>query len=388
MSQISFPPHESDQVTLKNWRTSPHNHWAFHHVREIVPTAPIYNAPTLSTPLDALNSTIDLSSLERLKAPLDADAVVVTKSGKIVHEWYARGMSPRTPHILMSVSKSLTGLLAGALIAHNIMKEDDKVTKFIPEVDDTAFHGASIRDLLDMRVGIEFDEDYLATSGPIIDYRYAANWNPIPQGVNPYDLRSFMTTLRSGSRKHGGSFQYVSPCTDLLAWVCERASQIRFPDLFSEYIFKPMGAEFDGYVTVDRIGGSRAAGGICITARDLARIGILLLRKGHMNGHQILPDHWLHDIMHGGDQDAWVTGSFYDYFEEKNMHYRSFWYVHRGDYPLIHGFGIHGQYLFIDPLREISIAWFSSQPDPLNASKTNRLINAVNEFREGCASSL
>jgi CubicO group peptidase (beta-lactamase class C family) len=90
-------------------------------------------------------------------------------------------MTWQDPHILMSVSKSMLGLVAGTLVERGELAENDLVTKYVPELANTAYAGAKVRDLLDMRAGILFEEDYLATDGPIIDYRFAANWNPVPK---------------------------------------------------------------------------------------------------------------------------------------------------------------------------------------------------------------
>ena len=100
-------------------------------------------------------------------------------------------MTAETPHILMSVSKSLLGLLAGVVAAGGDLEPERPVTAYIPEVAGTAYRGATIRRLLDMRAGVAFDEDYLASSGAIIAYRKAANWNPLDPGDHPSDLRSF-----------------------------------------------------------------------------------------------------------------------------------------------------------------------------------------------------
>ena len=157
-------------------------------------------------------------------------------------------------HVL---SKSLLGLLTGILVSERILDPDRQVTTVIPEVSETADKGATIRQLLDMRTGIAFDEDYTASSGPIVEYRKATNWHPLGPGDCPSDLRSFYQCLRAPDGKHGGRFHYVSPNSDLLGWVIERATGQRFADLMSRYIWKPMGAQHSAYITVDRLGAPR-----------------------------------------------------------------------------------------------------------------------------------
>ena len=142
-----------------------------------------------------------------------------------------------------------------------------------------------------------------------------------------------------------------------------------------------MGAEAPGYITVDRIGGARAAGGKCFVARDLARVGMMVANGGQRQGKQVIPKKWLNDIVQNGDPQAWVEGDFYDDMGQREMHYRSKWYVLRESNPLIFGLGIHGQFLFIDPSKRLSIAWFSSQNNPLNSPTFEKTFETVQKIR-------
>ncbi|MBO9451032.1 serine hydrolase [Tropicibacter sp. R16_0] len=359
-----FPPDEADQVTLANWRTQPYSSWAFHHVREIVPSADISNDPANVWELPEGDPLVTDAQIQTTLAETRTDAVVVLHKGRVVHEMYRNGMTAEDPHILMSVSKSMLGLLAGCLSDKGLLDLEAALTDYVPELFETAYAGATVRQALDMRVGVEFSEDYLATSGPIISYRKAANWNPVEPGDSVPDLRGFQGMLTETDGPHGGRFHYVSPVTDLLAWVFERAAGKRYADLMSEHLWRPMGAEKPAYITVDRIGGARAAGGMCVTARDLARVGALMCQGGARDGKQVIPKAWLDDIVDKGDRQAWVQGDFHERFDTYNMCYRSKWYVHRDERPLIHGMGIHGQFLFADPARDLSIAIFSSEAEP------------------------
>ena len=383
MSEImyGFPPAEPNQASLANWRKAPYCHWAFHHVREIIPSAEIPNDPTDVWELE--RGTIDTSSLglDDAMVATDSDAVVVLHKDKLVHESYRNGMTSRDPHILMSVSKSMLGLVAGTLVERGELAEDDLITKYVPELENTAYVGATVRDLLDMRAGVFFDEDYLATEGPIIDYRFAANWNPVPKDYAPSDLRSFMSSLTEPDGRHGGRFHYVSPNTDLLAWVFERASGMRYAELVSERLWKPLGAEASGYITVDRIGGARAAGGKCLLARDLARVGMMMANGGQRNGKQVVPASWLEDLVKNGDPQAWKDGDVNPVWGQRDIHYRSKWYVKREAEPLIFGVGIHGQFLFVDPTKKLSIAWFGSQDSPLDSPPFEQVLATIEKIR-------
>lgn len=377
-----FPPADADRATLANWRTPPYSSWAFHHVREVVPSAEIAYDPARVWALDAGAPLLDEGGLAPLLAPLRLDAMVVLHRGRIAHELYRNGMTENDPHILMSVSKSMLGLLAGILVDRGDLNADALLTDHVPELAATAYAGATVRQALDMRVGVEFDEDYFVTEGPIVAYREAANWNPAAPGAAPHDLRSFQSLLTARDGAHGGRFHYVSPVTDLLAWVFERATGERYADLMSRHLWQPLGAERAGYITVDRIGGARAAGGMCVTARDLARVGQLMVQGGARDGRQVIPAAWLQDIVDGGDPEAWRTGDFAEKFADFDMHYRSKWYVHREARPLIHGLGIHGQYLFVDPARELSVVVMSSEADPINLEWMGQAMRLIGALRQ------
>ena len=211
-----FPPSADGQVTLANWRQTPFSRWAFHHMRELVPSAEIANDPAdvHEWPIDHVElGDIPIAtggarplSFDEFLADTSTDGIVLARGGRIVFERYANGMTATTPHILMSVSKSLLGLVAGVLVASGRLEPDRRVTDLVAEIGGTAYQGATLRHLLDMRAGVAFDEDYLATSGPIIAYRKATNWVPLDPGEVPSDLRSFYRTMTERDGRMAGAF--------------------------------------------------------------------------------------------------------------------------------------------------------------------------------------
>src|SRR4029077_907001 len=98
----------NQQVTLANWRAAPFSRWGFQHVRELIPSADIPNDPRRVRELPLEKRDFDL---ERVLAETDTDGFVVLHRGSVIAEHYANGMTSETPHILMSVSKSMMGLL-------------------------------------------------------------------------------------------------------------------------------------------------------------------------------------------------------------------------------------------------------------------------------------
>src|SRR5688572_27142402 len=143
------------RATLANWRTAPHNRWGFHHVRELVASADVANDPARVRALaaqagDFTGLRIDPDSgeamgIDAFLQETDTDGMAIVHRGRLVLERYGNGMTAGDPHILMSVSKSLLGLL----IAELDLGSDRRVTDFVPEVKGTAYHDATLRELLD-----------------------------------------------------------------------------------------------------------------------------------------------------------------------------------------------------------------------------------------------
>ena len=378
-----FPVSADKQVTLANWRTAPFNEWAFHHVSEVVPSAVIKHDPAKVKPF-GMGSDLALPDIQfdgkkvtgdEFLQRSHTDALVVLHNNDLLYETYRTGMTVSDPHILMSVSKSMLALLVGILVDQGKLDLNASVESYLPELQSSAFAGATLQNLLDMRTGIGFDEDYLATEGQIIDYRKATNWNPIEPGDSATDLRSFFSTITDVDGPHGGVFDYKSPCTDLMGWVVERAAGKPFGELFSEYIWAAIGAEYPAMITVDRLGAPRVAAGMSMTTRDLARIGKLMAD----DGAGIVPKAWIEDIETNGDPDAWDKGNFAEYFPGMSMHYRSKWYVIRGGSPILFCLGIHGQNLFIDRKAKLVMARQASGPEPLDITPD---LMALEIFRE------
>ena len=368
------------RATLANWRTAPHNRWAFHHVRELVASADVANDPArvralAAQPADFTGLRIDPDSgeamgIDAFLQETDTDGMAIVHRGRLVLERYGNGMTADDAHILMSVSKSLLGLL----IAELDLGADRRVTDFVPEVKGTAYNDATLCDLLDMRAGIVWEENYLATSGPIVEYRKATGWNPLGPGETPSDLHSFYQHIRE-TRAHGGALHYVSPNSDLLGWVVERATSRAYPEVMSELLWKKTGAERAAYITVDRRGAPRCAGGMCTTLRDLARVGEWLIAQRPA---------FLEDLQRG-DAAAWAKGDLAFLYPGLPMRYRNQWYVLDGDAPLYFGMGIHGQNLFVDAANELVIAKFSSQATPLDAPRIALTMRAVSQLRKHLA---
>ncbi len=361
------------KLNLSNWRLPDNSRWAFHHVREILPTAEIARGNQVN-PLDkAINPAIAALKLEGLDSTdwslqswLDessSDALLVAHRGKLVHEWYVDSASEVNPHIVFSVSKSMTATLAGVLVAQGLLDPSKQLVEYIPELGGSGYADASLQQLLDMVVSIDFNEDYLATSGKFVDYRIATGWHPCEVDAIDQNLHDFLCSLGPGKTRHGLRFEYKSPNSDLLGWVLERASGEGLAGLFSRYLWQPMGAEANGYISVDRKGNPRTAGGICVLPRDLLRFGELVRNRGRANGQQVVPASWIEDCSDGGSLETWQAGESAKEFPAGS--YRNKWYQTGDEHRAMLAIGIHSQWIYVNPVTEVTIVKLSSQAEPL-----------------------
>src|SRR6202790_3605225 len=164
-----FPPARDRLVTLANWRKAPFSAWGFRNVRRLVPTANIATSRHATALEMSLGEIGQIGSTGHDGNPTtvgqalpgtDTDAFVVLRRGRIATEYYGAGMSATTPHIVFSVSKSICGTLGGILADRGLLDPDDRVIDYIPELTSPVYAGCTIRHLLDMAVGIAFNEDY------------------------------------------------------------------------------------------------------------------------------------------------------------------------------------------------------------------------------------
>ena len=379
-----------DALNLSNWRQPHNNRWAFHHVREIVPSEDIPRGTSVSV-FD--KSIVDDVSRVSVPGPAgedwslqdwlevsNSDALLVAHKGKIVHEWYVDAAIEINPHIVFSVSKSITAILAGVLVEQGFLDPAKPLLEYIPELADSGYRDASLQQLLDMVVNIDFNEDYLATSGKFVEYRTATAWHPC--GVDSIDqnLHDFLCSLERADGEHGEVWRYKSPNSDLLGWVLERASGDRLASLMSRYLWQPMGAEADAYITVDRKGAARTAGGICVLPRDLLRFGELVRNHGYANGQQVIPERWIKDCSDGGSREAWERGESAKEFPAGS--YRNKWYQTGNQHRAMLAIGIHSQWIYINPVTEVSIVKLSSQDEPLRLDLDNTNMQAFTNISD------
>lgn len=363
--------------------------WSVCHLRELLPTERVHRGLGAPVPLPgSLDGSLDGSPDGGLAAEIDAltfeplgggapltwadslaanftDGVLVLHRGRVVYERYFGALRPDGEHAAMSMTKSLTGLLAEVLVAEGTLDENARVDALVPELRGSGFGDATVRQVMDMTTGIRFSEDYADPNADIWAYAAAASPFPRPsdaQGPNGYC--EYLPSVRSEG-PHGVAFGYKTVNSDVLGWILARASGLAVTELLSERIWRHIGAEQDASFTVDGRGTPFAGGGMSAGLRDLGRIGQLMLEGGTLYGQRIIPAAAVASIRRGGDRDAFARAG---YTWLPGASYRGMWWVLHNAHGAFAARGVHGQTIYVDPLAEMVIVRFASFPLASNSA--------------------
>jgi CubicO group peptidase (beta-lactamase class C family) len=369
-------------VTPANWQEPPFNRWAYWHVPEILPTYRVErgDGPPRELPAAVAADVLAVEltradgsrgTVGEVLADTFTDAYVVLHDGQLVTEWYGPSGAPDRTHALMSVGKSVVGSVAGVLIGRGQLDPDRAVTDYVPELAASGYAGASVQQVMDMRSGVSFVEDYASPQAEVRVMSEWLGWVPSEDGGEPRGLYSFLATLRAEA-PHGQRFLYRSAEADVLGWVCERAGGAPMAELLSALVWAPMGAEHDAELMHDASGTAVHDGGLCATARDVARFGQMLLDGGVIpdgagGTRRVAPPQW---VRRGWAVDSDTRAAFAASPAEAQFPggwYRNqFWFRpgEHGDVML--GLGIHGQMLHLSRRAGVVCVKFSSWPQAQN----------------------
>ncbi len=366
----AFPPAPAQRVDLNNSYKYPQLRWTMQHLRELVPTHNIRRGNAPIAPLPVLGKSIGSFAFDDDKGKpttIDewfksafVDALVVLHKGNIVYERYDNQMKPWTQHMLFSVTKSFTGLMAAQLVHEGKIDPDALVIKYIPELAASAWGDMKVREVMDMTGGVRFREIYTDPSTEIFGYSWASGMLPRPPGyqgkTNIYD---FLTTLVKEG-EHGAGFVYRTVHSEVLGWIVSRVTHKHWADLMSENLWQKLGMEEDAYVMVDSVGTPLQGAGLNATARDLARFGEMLRRGGEFNGQRIFDKAVLDDtFVKGGDREKFKAGAMP--FRAGYSYRNQWWILHNAD-GAYEASGIHGQMIHVNPAAEMVVVKLASHP--------------------------
>ena len=374
-----------------DWDRAPWNRWTFQHVAEIVPTATVRRrdgaaAALPEAPQDLASLAFDDGGTRRsLGQFLDesyTDGFIVLHRGRVVFERLLNGMTAQTLHLAQSVSKSVTATSLGILAARGVVDPQAPVTAYLPELEATAYRGATIQHLLDMTSGAVFDEDYTNPFSDIGKVDVASGWKPAPAaGDWPGTMWEFVLTLQKTSRPHGERFEYRSIETDILAFALERASGRRLAEIVSDTLWQPMGAGEDACFTVDSAGFALADGGFNACLRDFARFGLLWARRGVVDGRQLIPEAWVAATLAG---DAGKFGAPYSDLLPRGAYRNQFWLREAGR-PVLLARGVFGQLISIDLARDLVVVKLSTWPEFTSPARFRTVMAAIDAIAAALA---
>jgi len=373
-----FPP-SPDKLIMQpqsNYFSFPKLRWTVCHIRELLPTkqvsrglgAPIHFDRSIDKQIDSITFTPlgdnrAMTWAESLSSNY-TDGILILHKGKIVYEKYLGCLDEPDKHAAMSMTKSLTGLLAEILVAEGRLDEEANVSSIIPELKNSAFGSATVRQVMDMTTALNYSEDY---SDPKADiWIYSAAASPLPKAKDykgPDGYFEYLQTVKK-SDDHGKSFGYKTINTDALGWIISRSTGQDLTELLSEKLWSKMGAEQDAYMTVDGKGTPFAGGGLSAGLRDLGRIGQLMLNGGVLNGKRLFPESVVTSIHQGGDKRAFAMAG---YKTLQGGSYRSMWWVLHNEHNAFAARGVHGQTIYVDPTAQMVIVRFASFPVAKNA---------------------
>lgn len=270
-------------------------------------------------------------SLEAMLSAEKTVAFLIIQRDSILYEQYFHRYDHASIVPSFSMAKSFTSALLGIAIEEGYIDSvGESIRKYIPELPEIPYQDISLEDLLDMRSGLEFKEQYFNPFGHVAKSYYGRN------------LRKFSSRLKAKDIS-GEKFEYISVNTQLLGWAIENASGKKLPNYLEEKIWKPLGMEFDASWSIDSRKHQMAKAFCCLNARarDFAKFGRLYLQKGKWEGKQIIPQAWVERSL---DFDPTSYYS-YQWWKRPNKSAPNNFYAQ----------GFLGQFIYVDPDKDLII---------------------------------
>ena len=298
-SQAGDPP--PAVVTMRDQLLNPAvNSFLFRQLHDVFETRDVrHGADTWALPQGTplASPTIkfggETRSYDRFAEDTFTNALLVLKDGKVVFENYRNRMGPDTRHIAFSMSKTFTAMLVGIAVERGeIASIDDRADKYVPDLKGTGYEGVTVRQILQMRSGVDYQERYDFGEHP----SFAAKLHQQAIVLNRMRFASGALETRRGNAP-GSTFNYSTLDTMVLGWVLEQATGQKLEAQMEQRIWQPMGAEADGFWLADgspeQQGRALNGMGFNATLRDFGRIGQLLLDGGQRGARQIVPAAWV-----------------------------------------------------------------------------------------------
>lgn len=339
------------------------NDYFFQNASEIYPTRTVAKA-AITEPLPRDEAALEGFTYEHegqsrtladLYQDMETSGLVIVHKGEILHESYGRGASAGTKFTTWSLVKSITSTLVGVAVAEGkIDSVDDQLSKYLPEVEGTAYDGVTIKQALQMSSGVRYDPNLWDGK---MDDTVEFMTDSVVMGKSP----AFDLAIKY-KREHepGTTFNYNTAESQVLLELIRRVTDMDAADYLSQSIWQPLGMEFDGAWIIDNAGqdGAEIGGAFYNSAlRDWARFGVFIEQGGAWNGEQILPADWV-DRATVSDDAHLKPGVVHP---NPNRGYAWHWWTYAdGTFTAS---GANGQTLYIDRENDLVVARSSAWPE-------------------------
>lgn len=333
--------------------------------RAVPHAGPAWSLPRADRPLDFIYSFKGVSHTpEQFLDRTYTNALLIIKDGRIVSEIYRNNMTAGTRHMGWSMTKSITSILVGCALAEGRIKSlDDQVVAYLPELRGGGYDGVTIRQVLQMRSGVDYEERYdFANPGIAARNHDAALVRNVARFADP---------ARTINRAHkpGEVFQYKTIDTAVLGWLLERVSGgSTLAAYASQRLWEPLGAEADGYFIMDGppgVGREFTGAGFNAVLRDYGRIGQMMLDGGRAGDRQIVSREWVAESTRPTAAEDAQGGYGYQWWTMPGS----------GAYAAI---GLQGQYIFVNPdTRTVVVKLSHFPPGEVEADEESRAFFAA-----------
>ncbi|MEA3436956.1 MAG: serine hydrolase [Thermodesulfobacteriota bacterium] len=266
-------------------------------------------------------------------------AFIVIRNDSLLYERYFDGADSSSRMTGFSIAKAFVSALTGIAVEEGYIKSvDQPVTDFLTDFKHAGFDKVTIKNLLNMRSGIKFSETYYNPFGHAAKFYYGR------------DLQKYVYKLKV-TIDPGTEYYYNSANTQILAMIIEKTTGMKFSDYFEEKIWSKLGMEYEASWNYDSKKHGMIKAFCCINASaiDFAKFGRLYLNHGNWNGAQVVPEDWVKHSM----------GSHNDSRDSEDYPFTYFWRVL--DNGSVFAKGILGQYIYLDPSRDLIIVRFGKK---------------------------
>jgi CubicO group peptidase (beta-lactamase class C family) len=288
------------------------------------------------------NKTAISKALDSAIIKYETVAFLVVRDDSIVYERYLDGYKENSLSNSFSAAKSIVSILVGIAIGDGLISADDPVGKYIPEFSRGENSRLTLRHLLTMSSGLNWDESYSSLFSKTTEAYYGTQ------------LRKLVTGLKV-VEEPGKVFRYMSCNTVLLGIIITRASGMTLSDYATQNLWKPIHAEQPAYWSLDHFDGLEKA--YCCfysCARDFARVGKLYLDSGKCDGRPLVPyEYVLQSLTPNGCVDE--TGKTIDYYGFQ------WWLMNYEGHKIFYARGIYGQYIVVIPDERIIVVRLGKQ---------------------------